>query len=129
MTWLHAQRETHLVEPATYVRAGSVTEKEIQVTKCRFGGDTLLESETEINSLAADFVVTTSYLVETVGGGSGGDVNEIVFPEAGDRITIDATGDVFEVSSEGADKVWRWSDPHRNAIRIHTHQVELSREP
>ena len=39
-------------------------------------------------------------------------------PEPGDAIVFD--GLEYEVLAPRGESVWRWSDPHRTAIRIHT---------
>lgn len=114
LTWLHAQRHSQMTVDVVYQRAGSPTKTNGKATLARFGGDTLLESELEVNSLARDFLFETAFF--TVAG---------VFtpPDAGDQISIVGTTEVCEVSAEGADSVWRWSDPHRTAVRVHSHTV------
>ena len=42
-------------------------------------------------------------------------------PEAGDQIVTDGT--IFEVMSLGSQGHWRWSDPHRQALRIHAKET------
>ena len=39
-------------------------------------------------------------------------------PHAGDEIVFD--GGVYEVLAPYNEPVWRWSDPYRKAIRVHT---------
>ncbi len=48
-----------------------------------------------------------------------------VLPERGDTIreTVETTTFVFEVMAPGKEPAWRWSDPHRRMLRIHTKQV------
>lgn len=115
LTWLHAQRTAHTVVDVTYQRAGSLTIQTGKATPGRFGGDTLLEGETEINSNARDFLFDPAFFTNA------GTFNE---PQPGDRITIVDTGEICEVSAEGADNVWRWSDPHQTAVRVHSHTVK-----
>lgn len=46
-------------------------------------------------------------------------------PEAGDRIE-ESDGDlirVYEVMAPGGESPWRWSDPHRTMMRVHTKLV------
>jgi hypothetical protein len=48
-------------------------------------------------------------------------------PSAGDFIETDYLGEkrLFEVLSPGGDEpAWRYSDPHRNMIRVHTVEAE-----
>jgi hypothetical protein len=51
-----------------------------------------------------------------------------VLPKAGDRIdeTAGTTTHVYEVMAPGKEPPWRYSDPYRKTIRIHTKQVETS---
>lgn len=39
-------------------------------------------------------------------------------PETGDVIVFD--GEEYEVLAPNGEPVWRWSDPHRTALRVHT---------
>jgi len=39
-------------------------------------------------------------------------------PQAGDEVVFD--GGVYEVLAPYNEPVWRWSDPYRKAIRVHT---------
>ena len=50
-----------------------------------------------------------------------------VLPERGDRIseTQGTKTLVYEVMAPGGEPPWRWSDPHRKVLRIHTKQVEV----
>ena len=41
-----------------------------------------------------------------------------VEPESGDEIVFD--GAVYEVLAPCNEPVWRWSDPYRKAVRVHT---------
>ena len=42
-------------------------------------------------------------------------------PEPGDRIA--AEGAIFEVMSLAGQVHWRWSDPYRSTLRIHTREI------
>jgi hypothetical protein len=53
---------------------------------------------------------------------------EPLVPERGDRIR-EAQGQttfVYEVTAPGKEPCWRYSDPYRKTLRIHTKQVEDS---
>ena len=39
-------------------------------------------------------------------------------PQTGDEVVFD--GGVYEVLAPGNEPVWRWSDPYRKAMRVHT---------
>ena len=41
-----------------------------------------------------------------------------IFPETGDVIEVD--GGEYEVLAPNGEPVWRWSDPYRTALRVHT---------
>jgi hypothetical protein len=64
-----------------------------------------------------DFIVKASDLV--LGGAA-------VEPQRGDRIEITLGGVlcVFEVLAPTGMECWKWSDPYRVAMRIHTKQVQ-----
>lgn len=64
-----------------------------------------------------DYLIDTRSLVQSAIG---------TLPRRGDRI-IEVDGDttfVFEAMSIGSDPPWRYSDPFRVKVRIHTKQVE-----
>ncbi|MGL6097127.1 MAG: hypothetical protein ACRC7O_15185 [Fimbriiglobus sp.] len=48
-----------------------------------------------------------------------------VLPERGDTIreTVETATFVYEVMAPGKEPAWRWSDPHRRMLRIHTKLV------
>ena len=63
-----------------------------------------------------DFLILTSYLV--LGGTA-------TLPKAGDRIkeAVGSTSYVYEVLAPGTEPAYRFSDPYRRTLRIHTKQV------
>lgn len=63
-----------------------------------------------------DYLIRASLLV--LGG-------QQVLPQSGDRIveTIGSVESEFVVTSQGGEKPWRWSDPARTTLRVHTKQV------
>ena len=50
-----------------------------------------------------------------------------VLPQRGDRIreTQGSKVYVYEVMAPGREPAWRWSDPYRKTLRIHTKQVRV----
>lgn len=63
-----------------------------------------------------DFLIRTAALTSSA-------INSL--PQPGDRI-IEQNGSemlVFEVAGYGGDPAWRYSDPFRQLLRIHTKQV------
>lgn len=51
--------------------------------------------------------------------------DEAVTPRAGDRFT-DSGGRVLEAVPMGTEPCWRWSDPYRQVLRIHTQLISGS---
>ena len=115
--WLEAQRHAHAAHEVTYARGGDSVALDATV------GATSFEVETDhgIETWEArDFLVRAADLV-LVGTGL-----KPVPPERGDRITENVgTGLkpvllVFEVMAPAGQPPWRWSDPNRKTIRVHT---------
>ena len=50
-----------------------------------------------------------------------------ILPERGDTIRETDNGKVYiyEVNAPGSEPPWRWSDPHRRLLRIHTKQIGI----
>ncbi len=48
-----------------------------------------------------------------------------ILPERGDTIRETQSGKtyIYEVMAPGSEPPWRWSDPHRKLLRIHTKQI------
>ena len=68
-------------------------------------------------SQVRDYLIDTQSLLFSIIGG---------LPKRGDRI-IEIDGEqtfVFEVMSLGGDPPWRFSDPFRLKLRIHTKQID-----
>lgn len=106
--WLEEQRSRHLTRTVTYRRGASSSQVAATVGKTVFdlddGAGALLRVESrDYLILAADLAVST--------------------PQAGDQI-VDQ-GVVYEVASFGSEPAWRYSDPYRRALRIHTKQVDV----
>lgn len=101
--WLQAQRHTHLSETVEYHRGPLGQSIQATVGRGEFeladAGGVLLRQE------SIDFLVRT----EDLG---------FVVPEAGDRIV--RGGLAYIVTSFGGSPAWRFSDPGRKTLRIHT---------
>jgi hypothetical protein len=72
-------------------------------------------------SQVRDFLIDTFSLLDSLIGS---------LPRRGDTI-VEIDGDttfIFEVMALGGDPPWRYSDPFRLKLRIHTKQVDVSRE-
>jgi len=114
MAFLHAQRAAHMSTDVVYVRGVD------EITISAMLGQTEFE---EIDSdgmvhrvTSRDFVVTAADLDLPDGDN---------VPRRGDQIRETAGAEVrtFEVLPFGDNPLWRWSDAHRVAMRIHTKHV------
>jgi hypothetical protein len=116
--WLGQQRHEHATSPITYSRSGRSVELCATIGRTEYQQDDgygiLLRSE------ARDYIVRVADLaidgVETL-------------PEVGDRIE-ELQGEtvyVYEVLPIGAQQQhWKYADPFRQSLRIHTKQVGAS---
>lgn len=109
--WLHEQRHLQLSEALEYLRRAAATAIELDGTFGTTDRDLLIDQELFINSSVRDFIVRRADL---------SDAGELIEPESGDRITIVATGAVYEVCELGQEPAWRPSDEYDAAIRIHS---------
>lgn len=114
MAFLHAQRDEHMSSEVLFVRGAE--EVAINATI----GQTVFEETDRYGVVqrerSRDFIVLAADLVID---------SQVVTPEKGDMIkeTTGATVRTFEVMPFGDNPLWRWSDPHRTAVRIHTKHV------
>jgi hypothetical protein len=106
MTWLNQQRQAHMSSLVVYRREG--------IAPVALGAT---HSRTDIE-IADDYGATISAFVEDFLVPSDVPTFE---PEAGDVIVAD--GRKYEVMNLGGEGCWRWSDPHRQARRIHTKDI------
>jgi len=118
--WLEDRRHEHLTRPVTYFRgAGSVT---LQATV----GKTVFDQQDQFNVVqrteSRDFLVLAADLVLA---------GQQTLPQAGDRI-VESDGApslLYEVVSIGAEPPFRFSDPERATLRIHTKFIGLEATP
>ena len=112
--FLDEQRHAHMTRTVEYLRGGSSVEVAATVGQTtfeqadEFGGIQRLESR--------DFLIRTAELILDT---------ELVLPQAGDRVR-ETVGDqvfVYEVMAPGSEPPFRYSDPYRKALRIHTKHV------
>ena len=112
--WLEDQRHQHLTRTVTYQR-GSDT-----VALAATIGRTEFEQADEFGVIhkteARDYLVRTADLI--LAGAQ-------TLPKAGDRIreTEGTQTFVYEVMAPGGEPPFRYSDPYRKALRIHTKHV------
>jgi hypothetical protein len=109
--WLEGQRKSHMASPVLYCRGEAEVEVAATMGKTEFEyGD---EAGFVVKAHVTDFLIATADLV--VAG-------QQTLPLPGDRITAD--GVVYEVMSLAGQGHYRFCDPHRNTLRIHTKQVD-----
>ena len=111
--WLHEQRHQKMTEAATYTRRSGAS-KPISLTPARTNTEQMVEQELVVNSQFHDFLLRTVDLQES---------GVFTPPQPGDRITLAATGGVFEVCELGMDRCWRFSDEFEYAVRVHSRRV------
>lgn len=115
LTWLVAQLKAHASRPVIYRRGADA------VTVDAIVGRTLLKLDDGYGGVRMewtdrDFLIAADDLVL---GGQG------VLPQRGDQIVEAHNGQVvvYEVLAPGREPEWRWSDPHRKMLRVHTKRV------
>ena len=105
--WLEQMRASHMSSPVTYRR-----DEDSHGVNATFGR-TEYEVEDEyglrVGAQVTDFLIPA-------------DVFPFDEPEAGDQIVAD--GVVYEVMNLAGQGHWRWSDPYRQTMRIHTKEVD-----
>jgi hypothetical protein len=112
--FLDDQRHVHMTRTVVYHRGSSSVEVSATIGQTtfeqadEFGGIQRLESR--------DYLIRTADLVLD---------SETVLPEPGDRIHETSGENVFvyEVMAPGSEPPFRYSDPYRKALRIHTKHV------
>jgi len=112
--FLDDQRHAHMTRSVVYLRDGSSVEVAATVGQTtfeqadEFGGIQRLESR--------DFLIRTGELILD---------SAVALPQAGDRIreTVGDQAFVYEVMAPGSEPPFRYSDPYRKALRIHTKHV------
>ncbi len=113
--WLQDQRTRHLSRTVVYERGADTTTLSATIGRTVFeiddGRGVIQRHE------ARDFLVLAGDLV--LAGAE-------TLPQAGDRIreTQGTTVFVYEVMAPGNEPVWRYSDPYRKTLRIHTKHVK-----
>ena len=103
--WLEQMRAAHCSSPVVYRRGGS--EIEVGATYGRTQYEVEDDYGLRIKVSAMDFLITADDLG--------------LEPEAGDVIA--AEGRRFEVMDLGDEGSWRFSDPYRKTLRIHTKDI------
>ena len=114
--WLEAKRTQYASRVVTYARGAQSVEVLATIGKTTFevddGYGVLVRHESR------DFLVLTADLVLD---------EQSILPQRGDRIRETQNQQVFvyEVSAPGKEPCWRYSDPYRKTLRIHSKQIDI----
>lgn len=113
-SWLASQQKSYLSETVTYHRSAASVSLSATIGQAEFEQDNGVGSL--VSTQTRDFIIDTSDLVLS---------GSAVLPERGDQIkqTVGSTVYVFEASSVGGEKVWRYTDRYQNRLRIHTNLI------
>lgn len=122
--WLEGKRKAYAASTVTYYRGELVAEVEATI------GSTTFDVETGGGGIetivSRDFLILRAdlELEEFDGGELVG--SEVVLPARGDKIkeTVGSETFVYEVMAPGGEPPWRYSDPWRKTLRIHTKHVD-----
>lgn len=113
--WLDDQRESFMSRAVIYQRGAANVETAATV------GRTLFETDdgagATLRTESRDYLIRAAHLV--LGG-------QRELPRRGDLIHEMQDGVIFiyEVMAPGDEPVWRYSDPYRKTLRIHTRQID-----
>ena len=113
--WLEAQRTEHMTRSVVYERGDSNVEVPATI------GRTLFEVDDGLGVLvrteSRDYLILAEHLVLD---------GQPTLPQRGDRVRETEAGQtvVYEVMAPGKEPPWRYSDPYRKTLRIHTKQVD-----
>lgn len=118
--WLEDQREKFMSRTVIYQRGTDTVEVTATIGQTLFAVDNGEGAALQVES--RDYLIRAAHLV--LGGGP-------VLPRRGDQIHEMQDGVIFiyEVLAPGDEPVWRYSDPYRKTLRIHTKQVDKEVTP
>ena len=113
--WLDGMRAQHLSRTVTYQRSDDSVEVAATIGRTVFEIDD--GSGAVVQWESRDFLIAAADLVI-------GD-RPVTLPQPGDRIseTQDGKVYVYEAMAPGKEPCWRYSDPYRRTLRVHTKQV------
>lgn len=113
-SFLDTQRHAHMTRPVVYQRGAAQVEVSATIGRTEF------EQADEAGLIhrieSRDFLLRTADL--DLGEGP-------ALPKAGDcvRETVGTRLFIYEVNAPGGQPPWRYSDPYRKALRIHTKHI------
>jgi hypothetical protein len=112
--FLEDQRHRHMSRTVVYQRGSDAKELQATIGKTEFeqADEAGLIHRTE----SRDFLVRTADL--DIGSG-------LILPRAGDQVreTVGTSVFVYEVNAPGGQPPFRYSDPYRRTLRIHTKHI------
>jgi len=118
--FLEDQRHRHMTRPVVYLRGGASVELDATV------GRTVFDQQDQFGVLhrteSRDYLLRAADLVLA---------GEPILPKAGDRVREPAgTGALlYEVMAPGSEPPFRFSDPERITLRVHTKFIGLEVSP
>lgn len=118
--FLEDQRHRHMTRPVVYLRGGASVELDATI------GRTVFDQQDQFGVLHR--TESRDYLIRAADLALAG---EQVLPKAGDRVREPAgTGALlYEVVAPGAEPPFRFSDPERTTLRVHTKFIGLEVSP
>jgi hypothetical protein len=113
--WLEGQRKKHATREVTYRRGMDAVAVKATIGRTMFEQDD--GAGVIVRMQVRDYLIDTADLVLA---------SEPTLPAKGDRIEeIDAgQKHTYEVLPLGGEQHWRYSDPYRRTLRIHTKLIE-----
>jgi len=119
-SWLDDQRHQHMTRSVSYTRGASTVAVQATIGRTEFeqADEYGIVHKTE----SRDYLIRTADLVLE---------GQATLPKRGDLIreTDGTTTVVYEVLSPGDEPVFRYSDPYRKALRIHTKHIATETNP
>lgn len=114
-TWLNGQRHEHMTRAVVYQRGDNQVELSATIGRTEF--EQVDEYGVVHKVESRDYLICTTDLVLA---------SLPTLPKAGDRIreTDGQQTFVYEVMAPGGEPPFRYSDPYRKALRIHTKHVD-----
>lgn len=118
--WLEDQRQKHRTISVRYLRQGASVSLPATVGRTIFRTDDGYGRIQRVES--RDYLIAAADLVLD---------GTVVTPERGDEIVESADGQdlIYEVMAPAGEPEWRWSDPYRSCLRIHTKHTGTEATP
>ena len=118
VAWLDGARRIHLSRPVLYARGDDSVEVQAGIGQTTFRLDD--GTGAMIRTVQRDFLISAADLILA---------DETVLPQRYDRITESVGSTVYThevIGPGGGEPDWRWADPYRTTLRVHTKQVDES---